>query len=71
MDLVKNIRINLSCYRCGSIDFEAKEMHWKEIEGMFFVDYEDNPVFKCSKCGLEDNLQNLMPRGFLHKELID
>lgn len=71
MSIFKSVRISLSCYRCGSIDFEAKEMPWNEVEGMFFASYENNLSFKCAKCGLEDNLQNLVPRGFLHKELID
>lgn len=71
MKIEKTIRLNLSCYCCGSIDFEAKEMKWNEIEGMCFLYSEDNPMVKCLSCGLEDNVQNLVPRGFLHEELIN
>ena len=71
MKILKSIRLNLSCYCCGSIDFEVKEMKWHEIEGMSFLYNEDKQMVKCSKCGLEDYLSNLVPRGFLHEELIE
>ena len=69
MKILKSIRLNLSCYCCGSIDFEVKEMEWYEIEEMSFLYNEDKQMVKCLKCGLEDYLLNLVPRGFLHEEL--
>lgn len=71
MRIAKSMRLNLSCYCCGGIDFEVKKLPWNEVENMFFVQDKDNPVLKCSKCGLEDYLRNLVPRGFLHEELSD
>lgn len=68
----KTMRLNLSCYCCGSVDFENKPLRWNEVEDMFFLDCaenEDNKILlKCSKCGLEDYLFNLIPRGVSHEE---
>lgn len=71
MKIIKSIRLNFSRYCCGSIDFENKEMEWNNVEDMYFLHYEDNPKVKCLNCGLEDYLQNLVPRGFIHEELVN
>lgn len=68
--VLKSIRLNLSCYCCGGIDFENKEIKWNEVEDMYFLYTDDNIKVKCLKCGLEDYLFNLVPRGFLHQELV-
>lgn len=70
MKLEKTVQLKLSCYCCGGIDFENKPMKWNEIEDMYFLDIEDNILVKCTKCGLEDYIFNLVPRGFINEELI-
>lgn len=71
MKVKKSIRLKLSCYCCGGIDFENTERNWNEVEGMYFLDLEDKEKVKCLTCGLEDYLHNLVPRGFAHEELVD
>lgn len=70
MKLVKTLQLKLSCYCCGGVDFENKPMEWNEIEDMYFLDREENKQVKCTKCGLEDYIFNLVPRGFTNEQLI-
>lgn len=71
MKIEKTLRLNLSCYCCGGVDFELKEMAFNEVEDMYFLHSEDNPILKCSSCQLEDRLLNLVPRCFMHEKLIN
>ncbi len=68
MKLVKNIRIYLTCYCCGDINFEYKSMECREIEGMYFLE-NNKQLVRCRQCGLEDYLYNLVPRAILHEEV--
>lgn len=70
MKIQKTLRLNLSCYCCGGIDFENTPREWNEIEDMYFLNLDDDIQVKCVKCGLEDYLFNLVPRGFTHEELV-
>ena len=58
------MRLILSCYCCGGITFEYisnKDYKYK-IEGETYIHPEDvnNVHIKCKKCGLVDNLENLV-----------
>lgn len=69
MKIIRSVRLNLSCYCCGGIDFENIEMNWENVEDMYFL-HDAKQLVKCKKCGLEDHLHNLIPRGFLHEEVV-
>ena len=57
------MQLKLSCYRCGSVDFELTEISGlTDIEGASYLlseEIKDNVVI-CKKCGLEDFIQNLV-----------
>ncbi len=58
------MRLVLSCSCCGGTDFNTEELHFKEIWSQTYAYYDDNDSEKvtCSKCGLEDYLENLTPK---------
>ena len=57
------MQLKLSCYRCGSVDFERTEIDGLlEIENRSYLSQEeikDNVVI-CKKCKLKDYIQNLV-----------
>lgn len=62
----KYMDFTLTCVCCGSSQFKLKKLPLSEIEGdTYLVDrkdgkYEDQVI--CSKCGLEDYIDNLIPK---------
>ena len=67
--ILKSAQFKLSCPCCGGVDFKNNHLKVHEVENMYFI--RDNTEVKCLKCGLEDYIDNLIPRGFYHEELID
>ena len=56
------MQLKLSCYCCGSVDFEHTEIEGLlEIEGRSYLLQEEikNNEVICKKCGLKDYIQNL------------
>lgn len=56
------MQLKLSCYFCGSEDFEHTEIEsLLEIEGRNYLLQEEikNNKIICKKCGLKDYIQNL------------
>ena len=70
MKISEILRLNLSCYCCGGIDFKNTPREWNEVESMYFLNAEDDQQVKCIKCGLESYILNLVPRGFVHEDLV-
>ena len=57
------MQLKLSCYCCGSVDFEHTEIESLiEIENRSYLLPEEikNNVVICKKCGLKDYIQNLV-----------
>ena len=57
------MQLKLSCYCCGSVDFEHTEIEGLiEIEGGRYLlnDEIKNNIVICKKCGLIDYIQNLV-----------
>ena len=58
------MKFTLSCCCCGATNFEyiADTDYTYEIEGETYIHPEDvnNVHLKCKKCGLVDNLENLV-----------
>ena len=57
------MELKLSCYCCGSVDFEHTEIEGlKEIENRSYLLHEEikNNVVICKKCGLKDYIENLV-----------
>ena len=56
------MELKLSCFKCGSTDFEITEVDNIKIEGHSYLLHEDykNTQLICSKCGLEDYVENLV-----------
>jgi predicted nucleic-acid-binding Zn-ribbon protein len=56
------MRLILSCFKCGSIDFKNTGQFLTNIEGESYLvrdDYKESKVI-CSRCGLEDYVENLV-----------
>lgn len=56
------MRLILSCFRCGSTDFDHAPIECQEIEGNYYLPNEnvEGTQVTCSKCGLEDYVENLV-----------
>ena len=56
------MELKLSCFKCGSTDFEVTEVENIKIEGRSYLLHEDykNTQLICSKCGLEDYVENFV-----------
>ena len=57
------MQLKLSCYCCGSVDFEHTEIEGLiEIENGSYLLPEEikNNVVICKKCGLKDYIKNLV-----------
>ena len=57
------MQLKLSCYCCGSEDFEHTEIkELIEIENRSYLLQEElkNNIVICKKCGLKDYIQNLV-----------
>lgn len=68
MKIEKSMELKLSCYKCGGVNFENYPYPYYIIESMHFLQ-DENIKVKCIKCGLEDYIHNLVPRGIYHEEL--
>ena len=68
--VLKGINLKLSCYKCGCTYFENTPQNYNEIEGNTYLQDEKAKV-KCVNCGLEDYVQNLVPKAEYNEELID
>jgi hypothetical protein len=56
------LKLILSCFCCGSVDFKETPQFCKDIEGkdyLFQENVKDSKVI-CKKCGLEDYVENLV-----------
>ena len=57
------MQLKLSCYCCGSEEFEHTEIEsLLEIEDRSYLPHEEikNNVVICKKCGLKDYIKNLV-----------
>ena len=56
------MKLILSCFKCGSIDFKRTEITNIEIEGHSYLMHEDykDTQLTCEECGLEDYVENLV-----------
>ena len=56
------MQLKLSCYCCGSVDFEEGDQPRYRIEGRDYLQHETakETQVTCSKCGLEDYVMNLV-----------
>ncbi|HCL4466738.1 hypothetical protein [Clostridium botulinum] len=56
------MKIQLSCVRCGSTEFNHEPIQCIKVEGNYYLlheDIKDNEV-TCAKCGLRDYVANLV-----------
>jgi len=56
------VELKLSCFKCGSTDFEITEVDNIKVEGHSYLLHEDYKDTKltCERCGLEDYVENLI-----------
>ena len=59
---MENVNFKLSCVCCGSTEFKNTEQQYHTVENQQYLLYEASKNAKviCSKCGLEDYVQNLV-----------
>ena len=73
MKIQKGIELKLSCYCCGGTIFENSKLAYTKIEDEYYLLNEDNEnsKLKCVNCGLEDYIENLVPKAEYREKLIE
>lgn len=56
------MKLVMSCYACGSKDFEHSPLCCHTIEGKSYLNHEEHKknVVTCKRCGLQDLIDNLV-----------